>query len=108
MKATNGNRLYYGDCLTIMQEFGLASVDLIYLDPPFNSNRQYNAIYKDETGRPLPDQIEQGQPWWWPAPRAFDHDVAQGPAAQGGLGQVAILLLGPNPNPPKDGVGSAS
>ena len=34
------------------------SVDLIYLDPPFNSNRQYNAIYKDETGRPLPDQIE--------------------------------------------------
>jgi len=36
----------------------LGSVDLIYLDPPFNSNREYNAIYKDETGRPLPDQIE--------------------------------------------------
>ena len=35
-----------------------SSVDLIYLDPPFNSNRYYNAIYKDETGRPLPDQIE--------------------------------------------------
>jgi len=52
------NRLYYGDCLTIMQEMPLASVDLIYLDPPFNSNREYNAIYKDETGRPLPDQIE--------------------------------------------------
>ena len=34
------------------------SVDLIYLDPPFNSNRNYNAIYKDETGRPLPEQIE--------------------------------------------------
>ena len=52
------NRLYYGDCLTIMQEMPLGSVDLIYLDPPFNSNRDYNAIYKDETGRPLPDQIE--------------------------------------------------
>ena len=52
------NRLYYGDCLTIMQTMPLASVDLIYLDPPFNSNREYNAIYKDETGRPLPDQIE--------------------------------------------------
>ena len=53
------NRLYYGDCLTVMQEHMLArSVDLIYLDPPFNSNREYNAIYKDETGRPLPDQIE--------------------------------------------------
>ena len=35
-----------------------ASVDLIYLDPPFNSNREYNAIYKDETGRQIPDQIE--------------------------------------------------
>ena len=58
------NRLYYGDCLTIMQDFGLASVDLIYLDPPFNSNRQYNAIYKDETGRPLPDQIEAFCDMW--------------------------------------------
>ena len=53
------NRLYYGDCLTIMRDhMKLGSVDLIYLDPPFNSNREYNAIYKDETGRPLPDQIE--------------------------------------------------
>ncbi|MDE0609336.1 MAG: DNA methyltransferase [Anaerolineaceae bacterium] len=52
------NRLYYGDCLTIMQGMPQQSVDLIYLDPPFNSNRSYNAIYKDETGRPLPDQIE--------------------------------------------------
>ena len=52
------NRLYYGDCLTVMQEMPMGSVDLIYLDPPFNSNREYNAIYKDETGRPLPDQVE--------------------------------------------------
>jgi DNA modification methylase len=34
------------------------SVDLIYLDPPFNSNQEYNAIYKTETGMPLPDQVE--------------------------------------------------
>ena len=52
------NKLYYGDCLTIMQGMAVNSIDLIYLDPPFNSNRAYNAIYKDETGRPLPDQIE--------------------------------------------------
>ena len=52
------NRLYYGDCLTIMQDMPLGSVDLIYLDPPFNSQRDYNAIYKTETGRPLPDQID--------------------------------------------------
>ena len=42
----------------MQREMNANSVDLIYLDPPFNSNRNYNAIYKDETGRPLPDQIE--------------------------------------------------
>ena len=58
------NRLYYGDCLTIMAEWPSQCVDLIYLDPPFNSNRQYNAIYRDETGRPLPDQIEAFCDMW--------------------------------------------
>ena len=59
------NRLYYGDCLTVMQEeMRSESVDLIYLDPPFNSNRQYNAIYKDETGRLLPDQVEAFCDMW--------------------------------------------
>ena len=53
------NRLWYGDCLTVMRDhMPIGSVDLIYLDPPFNSNREYNAIYKTETGKPLPDQIE--------------------------------------------------
>ena len=53
------NRLYYGDCLTIMRDHvNLGSVDLIDLGPPFNSNQEYNAIYKDETGCPLPDRIE--------------------------------------------------
>jgi len=52
------NELYYGDCLTIMQEMRLGSVDLIYLDPPWNSNRAYNAIYRDSTGLELPDQVE--------------------------------------------------
>ena len=52
------NKLYYGDCFTIMRDMPLGSIDLIYLDPPFNSSRDYNAIYKDETGLPLPDQIE--------------------------------------------------
>ena len=58
------NRLYYGDCFTIMQEMPLEHVDLIYLDPPFNSDRSYNAIYKDETGMPLPDQVEAFCDMW--------------------------------------------
>ena len=52
------NRLYYGDCLAVMEEMPPESVNLIYLDPPFNSSRDYNAIYTDETGRPLPTQVE--------------------------------------------------
>jgi DNA modification methylase len=52
------NRLYYGDNLTIMREMPSASVDLIYLDPPFNSQRTYNLIYTKLTGLPLPEQEE--------------------------------------------------
>ena len=63
--ANRVNHLYYGDCLTVMQDqMRSASVDLIYLDPPFNSNRQYNSIYKDETGRPLPDQVDAFCDMW--------------------------------------------
>ena len=47
-----------------MNDIPSGSVDLIYLDPPFSSNRAYNAIYKDETGRPLPDQIEAFCDMW--------------------------------------------
>jgi DNA modification methylase len=53
------NRLYYGDNLTIMrQEMGKSSVDLIYLDPPFNSRKDYNLLYKNMTGMPVPEQVE--------------------------------------------------
>ncbi len=54
----SGNHLYYGDNLTIMQNMKSASIDLIYLDPPFNSQRNYNLIYKQLTGRPVPEQEE--------------------------------------------------
>lgn len=52
------NRLYYGDNLTIMRNMPPQCVDLIYLDPPFNSQRNYNLIYKRLTGQPVPEQEE--------------------------------------------------
>ncbi len=58
------NTLSYGDCLTVIQGMKAQSVDLIYLDPPFNSNKNYHNIYKDETGRPLPDQVEAFCDMW--------------------------------------------
>ena len=39
--------LYYGDCYDWMQRWDSESVDLIYLDPPFNSNQNYNVLYRD-------------------------------------------------------------
>lgn len=52
------NKLYYGDNLTIMRSMPLHCVDLIYLDPPFNSNQTYNLLYKNMTGKPVPEQAE--------------------------------------------------
>ncbi len=50
------NRLFYGDNLKIMEKMPLGCVDMIYLDPPFNSNRTYNLIYTQLTGATLPEQ----------------------------------------------------
>jgi DNA modification methylase len=53
------NHLYYGDNLSIMQRIlHNESVDLIYLDPPFNSKQNYNLMYKNMTGKPVPEQAE--------------------------------------------------
>jgi DNA modification methylase len=52
------NHLYYGDNLTRMRAMPKYCVDLIYLDPPFNSKQNYNLIYKNMTGLPVPDQAE--------------------------------------------------
>lgn len=52
------NELWYGDNLTIMQGMGKHSVDLIYLDPPFKSDTNYNLLYRNLTGKPVPEQAE--------------------------------------------------
>ena len=44
------NTLYYGDNLAVLPRIATESVDLIYLDPPFKSDRQYNAIFRTVTG----------------------------------------------------------
>ena len=44
-------KLYYSDNLPVLLEMDGESVDLIYLDPPFNSNRAYNIIWSDDLGQ---------------------------------------------------------
>lgn len=62
---TQANRLYYGDCLDIIKEhIPPKSVDLIYLDPPFNSNRKFSLIYHDQYGKPLKEQEQAFNDIW--------------------------------------------
>ncbi len=59
------NHLYYGDNLDILREYiASESVDLIYLDPPFNSARSYNVLFKDESGRHAGAQIVAFKDTW--------------------------------------------
>jgi site-specific DNA-methyltransferase (adenine-specific) len=58
------NKLYYGDNLDILRGYPPASVDLIYLDPPFNSNRDYNVIFRDESGNRSDAQLLAFEDTW--------------------------------------------
>lgn len=64
---TTGNRLYYGDNLEILRRHVKdESVDLVYLDPPFNSNRSYNVLFKTKSGDEAQAQIEAfDDTWTW-------------------------------------------
>lgn len=73
------NALYYGDNLAVLREsIATDSVDLIYLDPPFNSNANYNVLFKAPSGEQSAAQIEAFEDTWhWneSAERAFDEVV---------------------------------
>ena len=59
------NTLYYGDNLKILRDYIKdESVDLIYLDPPFNSNRNYNVLFRNEAGTDSESQITAFEDTW--------------------------------------------
>ncbi len=61
-------KLYYSDNLPVLREMESESVDLIYLDPPFNSNRSYNIIYPDALG-----QVRAFEDTWSWTPQCDEH-----------------------------------
>ena len=65
------NTLYHGDCLDVMNGWEAGCVDLIYLDPPFNSNANYNILYgKDRAGKPRDEPAQFTafkDTWFWNA-----------------------------------------
>lgn len=64
-KPINENTLFYGDNLPIMREYiPDESIDLVYLDPPFNSSRTYNVLFKQEGGEDSEAQIAAFEDTW--------------------------------------------
>ena len=77
------NTLYYGDNLQVMREhIADQSVDLVYLDPPFNSNASYNVLFREKSGEDSPAQIRAfNDTWHWTqeAERTFESEILLNP-----------------------------
>ena len=84
------NTLYYGDNLDILRRYVQdESVDLVYLDPPFNSNQTYNILFREKDGSQSASQIKAFEDTWqWDevAARSCEETVEAG-------GQVADAMI---------------
>ena len=92
------NTLYYGDNLEVLPDFPSECVDLVYLDPPFNSNRSYNVIFRETAGAEAEAQIEAFEDTWaWTTATAevFDQVASRGDDV-GRLLQAFVGALGHN------------
>ena len=71
------NALYYGDNLLVLREHVPdESVDLVYLDPPFNSNASYNVLFRERTGEESPAQIRAfTDTWEWTQETEYTYEM---------------------------------
>jgi len=94
------NKLFYGDNLDVLREHVASeSVDLVYLDPPFNSNANYNILFKSKTGDGSDAQIEAFEDTWhWndKAEDAFDQVMRSGRTGASELLRAMRGFLGDN------------
>ena len=90
------NHLYYGDNLKVLrEEIRDESVDLIYLDPPFNSNASYNVLFKAPDGSQSTAQIEAfDDTWHWNdnAESAYQDVMRSGNASASTMRRVTQCL----------------
>ena len=100
MKHIASNTLFYGDNLNILNEHVPdESVDLIYLDPPFNSSRSYNVLFKDERGKDSESQImafEDTWHWGEDAQRTFHQLVQNSPPNVSSMINALRQFIGAN------------
>jgi len=97
------NTLYYGDNLEVLRKYiPNESVDLIYLDPPFNSKADYNVLFKETTGEQSTAQIQTFSDFWhWDseAKHAYDYLATQAPSDVANLTTALYSFLGRNDVP---------
>ena len=100
MAESTPNKLYFGDNLNILREHVAdESVDLIYLDPPFNSNATYNVLFQEKSGEQSAAQItafEDTWHWTLDSEYAYQDVVTNGPAKVGELVAALRSFLGQN------------
>ena len=94
------NKLYFGDNLNILREnVADETVDLIYLDPPFNSNATYNVLFRERSGEDSAAQItafEDTWKWSMESEYAYQDVITDGPEKLGNLLQSMRGFLGQN------------
>lgn len=94
------NHLYYGDNLAVLRDsIADESVDLIYLDPPFNSNASYNVLFKGPSGTESAAQIEAfDDTWHWTdaAEEAFGEVLRSGNGTAAEMLRAMRSFLGEN------------
>jgi site-specific DNA-methyltransferase (adenine-specific) len=100
MNGDGGNHLYYGDNLSVLREsIADGSVDLVYLDPPFNSNASYNVLFRGPSGNESAAQIEAfDDTWHWTdaAEEAFGEVLRSGNGAAAEMLRAMRSFLGEN------------
>ena len=84
------NQLYFGDNLDILRnDVADASVDLIYLDPPFNSNASYNVLFQEKSGEQSTAQITAFEDTWqW----SLESEIAYQDVVTNATGKLPALL----------------
>ena len=94
------NTLYYGDNLDILRRYIKdESVNLIYLDPPFNSNATYNVLFAQKDGSQSSAQIQAFEDTWqWDenAVRTYEEEVEKGGPVADALRAFYLILGGSN------------
>ncbi|HLI77623.1 MAG TPA: site-specific DNA-methyltransferase, partial [Acidobacteriaceae bacterium] len=94
------NKLYYGDNLTVLRDRNYIpdnSVDLIYLDPPFNSRQDYNVLFAEKDGTRSASQITAFKDTWeWnlEAERSYEEVVEAGGRVADAMRAFRTLLGG--------------